>query len=123
MNVEPVDLGDEIRHGVDLCLALAPIVRVHPILRELLHGCELDALRCIRDQFALRPLGRLDAIAQIDEVGFKGLEMKRTNSGVVSHSLILCLPRMHQNNVASTMNADLRGDPSTCPCAVALLTP
>jgi len=89
MNVEPIDLGDEVRHGVDLCLALAPIVRVRPILRELLHGCELDALRCIRDLFALRPLGCFDAIAQVDDVGLRGLEMKRTNSGVVSHGLLL----------------------------------
>src|ERR1700687_3522465 len=89
MYVEPVDLGDEVRHSVDLCLALAPIVRVHPILRELLHGCELDALRCIRDLFALRPLGCFNAIAQVDEVGLWGLEMKRTNSGVVSHGLLL----------------------------------
>jgi len=89
MNVEPIDLGDELRHGTDLCLALAPIVRVRPILRELLHGCELDALRCIRDLFALRPLGCFDAIAQVDDVGLRGLEMKRTNSGVISHGLLL----------------------------------
>src|SRR5271163_4304094 len=85
MNVEPVDFGDEVRQGVDLCLALAPIVRVSPILRELSHGFELDALRCIRDLFALRPLGRLDAIPQVDEVGLRSLEVKRTNSGVVGH--------------------------------------
>src|SRR5271170_4613235 len=85
MNVEPVDFGDEVRQGVDLCLALAPIVRVSPILRELSHGCDLHALRGIRDQFALRPLGCLDSISQVDEVGLRSLEMKRTNSGVVSH--------------------------------------
>src|ERR1700689_3581815 len=89
MNVEPIDLGDEVRHGVDLCLALAPIVRIHPILSELLHGCELDALRCVRDLFTLRPFGCLNAIAQVDEVGLRGLEMKWTNSGVVSHGLRL----------------------------------
>ena len=89
MNVEPVDLGDEIRQGVDLRLAFAPIVLVRPILRELLHRRELHALRCVRDLFALRPFGCRDAIAQVDEVGLRGLEMKRTNSGVVGHGLFL----------------------------------
>ncbi len=58
MNVEPVDLGDEVRHGVDLRLALAPIVLVRPILRELLHRRELHALGCVGHLFAFRPLGR-----------------------------------------------------------------
>ena len=61
---------------------------VHPILRELLHRRELDALRCVRDLFALGPLGCFNAIAQVDEVGLRSLEMKRTNSGVVSHGLL-----------------------------------
>ena len=72
MNVEPVDLGDEVRHGIDLCLAFAPIVRVRPVLRKLLHRRQLHALRCIGDLFALGPLCRGDAFAQVGEVGFRG---------------------------------------------------
>ena len=45
MNVEPIDLGDEVRHGIDLRLALVPIVLARPILRELLHRRQLHALR------------------------------------------------------------------------------
>lgn len=89
MKVEPVDFGDEVRHRVDLRLALAPIVLVRPVLRELLHGCELDTLRCIRYLFAVGPLRCADALAQIGEVGLRHLEMKRTNSGVVGHGALL----------------------------------
>ena len=45
MNVEPVDLGDELRQGVQLRLDLPPVVVRLPIARELLNGRELDALR------------------------------------------------------------------------------
>ena len=51
MNVEPVDLGDELRQGVELRLALAPVVIGRPIARELLHRRELHALRFIRRPF------------------------------------------------------------------------
>jgi hypothetical protein len=63
MNIEPIDLRDEVRHGIDLCLALAPIVLIRPILRELLHRRQLHALRCIGNLFALGPPCRGDAFA------------------------------------------------------------
>src|ERR1700728_3068543 len=68
MDVEPVNLGDEVRHGVDLRLALPPIMLTCPVLRELLHGCELDALRCIRDRFLFGPQRRFHASAEVDEL-------------------------------------------------------
>jgi len=55
MNVEPIDLRHELRQGVQLRLALAPIV-LCPIARELLSRRELHALRCIGDRFPFRPL-------------------------------------------------------------------
>ena len=45
VDVEPVDLGDELRQGVQLRLALAPVVVRRPVARELLHRRELHALR------------------------------------------------------------------------------
>src|SRR6266849_3449354 len=84
MNVESIDLGDEVRHGVDLGLAFAPIVLVRPILREFLHRRELHALRCIRYEFSLRPLGCVNASAQVGEVRLRCLKVKWTNSGLVS---------------------------------------
>ena len=49
MNVEPIDLGHELRQGVQFRLALAPIVICRPIAREFLHRRELHALRLICD--------------------------------------------------------------------------
>src|ERR1700738_1039426 len=89
MDVEAVNLGEEVRHGVDLRLALPPIMLTRPVLRELLNGCELDALRCIRDLFAIGPLCSAYAPAQVGKVRSWGLEMKRTNSGVLSHGGLL----------------------------------
>src|SRR6266566_4258795 len=51
MNVEPIDLGHELREGVQLRLALAPIIIRRPIARECLSRRQLHALRCIRDRF------------------------------------------------------------------------
>ena len=50
MNVEPIDLGDELREGVQSRLALAPIVFGRPVARELSNRRELHALRRIRDR-------------------------------------------------------------------------
>ena len=49
MNVDPIDLGHELRQGVQLRLALAPVVIGRPIAREFLHRRELHALRLIGD--------------------------------------------------------------------------
>src|SRR5438132_4875968 len=67
MNVEPIDLGDEMRQGVQFRLDLAPVVICPPIAREFLHRRKLHALRWILDRFPLRPLCRAYAPAQIDE--------------------------------------------------------
>ena len=67
MNVEPVDLGDEVRQGVEPRLDLAPVVLGRPIARELLHRGELHALRVVRHLFPVGPLRGVDAPAQVDE--------------------------------------------------------
>ena len=38
VNVEPIDLGDEVRQGVELRLDLAPVVLCRPIAREFLQS-------------------------------------------------------------------------------------
>src|ERR1700716_3675051 len=67
MNVEPVDLGDELRQGIEPRLRLAPVVIGLPVARELLDGGQLHALGWIRDGFLVRPAGGGDAPAQVDE--------------------------------------------------------
>src|SRR5260370_24614391 len=79
MNVQSVDLGDELRQGVEFRLDLAPVILCRPIARELLYGRELHALRRIRDRFSFRPLGGVDASAQFAKFRFRNVHMKRTN--------------------------------------------
>src|SRR6202023_4388557 len=55
MNVQSIDVGYKLRKGVQLRLHLSPVVLGRPILRELLHGRELDALRRITDHLFARP--------------------------------------------------------------------
>src|SRR5882672_478075 len=71
MNVQPVDLGDEIRQGVESRLDLAPVVLRRPIAREFLGRRKLHALRCIGDRFPFGPSSRADALAQIGKFRFR----------------------------------------------------
>ena len=103
MNVEPVDLGDEVRVGLQLRLAPAPVVLRDPVARELLHRGQLHALRAIRDRSRLGPACRLDAVAQLGELLFrKNRNLERTNGGLVtahwSHGLEL--PRNREDLVS-----------------------
>jgi hypothetical protein len=67
MNIEPVDLGDELREGVQFRLLLAPVALSPPIARELLNRPEWHALRLVRDDFAIGPTDRVYAPAQFDK--------------------------------------------------------
>src|SRR6266850_7294659 len=75
MNVQTIDLGDELRHGIEFRLDLAPVVLSRPIPRERLNRRELHALRCIRDSFSFRPLSRVYAPAQ-----FRDLRLRNVNT-------------------------------------------
>ena len=44
VNVDPIDVGDELRQGVQLRLARAPVVLGRPVAREVLNRRELHAL-------------------------------------------------------------------------------
>src|SRR4051812_20436369 len=65
VNVEPVDLGNELRLGIQLRLARAPVVLRRPIARELLNRRELHALRLICDGLLLGPLRGRDASTEV----------------------------------------------------------
>src|SRR6266850_7633465 len=87
MNVHPVDVCHELRQGVQPRLALAPIVISRPIARELLSRRKLHSLRCISHYFPVRPICRLYAPAQFGKFRFRNIDVKRTNSGLVSRLL------------------------------------
>src|SRR5688500_1934873 len=82
MNVDPIDLGDEIRQRVESCLNLAPVVLRCPIARELLHRRELHALRCIG--FPVRPPRGVDAPSQVIEFRLRNVHAKWANHGGVT---------------------------------------
>src|SRR6266404_4479849 len=75
MNVEAIDLSDEVRHGLQFRLALAPVVVGSPIAREFLHRCELHSLRCVRDLFSLWPLCRVNPPPQIGKFSIWKVEL------------------------------------------------
>ena len=88
MNVQPVDLGDELRQGVQFCLDLAPVILCRPIARQRLNRRELYALGCICNRLSFRPLRCVDAPAQFGEFRFRNIHLKRAN-GVLVRGLLL----------------------------------
>src|SRR5882672_1114781 len=89
MNVQSIDLGDELRQGLQLRLDLAPVVLCRPIARESLSRRELHSLRLIGDRLPLRPPCRVDALAQLGKFRFRNIiYMKRTNAGLTG--LLFC---------------------------------
>ena len=68
VDVQPVDLGDEVGHRVELGLALAPVVLGLPVARDRLDRRQLHALRRILDALLLGPARGRDAGAQVLEV-------------------------------------------------------
>ena len=68
MDVQPVDLGDELRQGIEPRFHLAPVVVTSPIAGEVLDRRELHALRRIGDGFAVGPFGGGDTPAKLGEL-------------------------------------------------------
>ena len=109
MNVEPIDLGDELRQRVEPRLHFAPIVFCRPIVRELLNGRELYALRCVRDGFLLRPDRRIDASAQIDKRLFRKVDAEWTDRlvlvTVLDFAAVVLVPEAWASFVSGTVPA------------------
>ena len=82
MNVQPVDIGRELRQGVEPRFDLAPVVIGLPIARQFAHCRELHALRCIRHQFLRWPLRRGDPPAQVRNRLIGCTEAEGPNCGV-----------------------------------------
>ena len=79
VNVQPINLGDELRQGVHFYLDLVPVILCRPIARERLNRRELYALRCIRDRFAFRPLCCLYAPAQFGKFPLRNVNPEGTD--------------------------------------------
>src|SRR3712207_2830310 len=74
MDVETINLGDELRQGVQLRLSLAPIVVRCPVAREFLHCREWHTLRLICDSFLFWPSRVSYAPTQLIEGGLRCFE-------------------------------------------------
>ena len=84
VDVEPVDVRDEIGIGEDLRLGAAPIVTVRPMIGELLHCREPDALRVVVHRLPVGPLGRLDPALEVGEFLIRCTIFERTDRGVAA---------------------------------------
>ena len=76
VDVEAVDLGDELRQGVELRLARAPVVLRFPIAREFLDRRELHTLRLICDGLLLGPLRGRDASTEVVQVRLRNVDVE-----------------------------------------------
>ena len=79
VNVQPVDLGDELRQGVEPRLDLPPVVIGLPIAHEFLEHRQRHALGIVGDGLLLGPARRRQAPAEIDEVLFGHIDVERTD--------------------------------------------
>jgi hypothetical protein len=65
VDLDPVDLGRELRERVQPRLEPAEVVVGGPVARELLERRQLDALRPVRDQLLAGPARRGEAAVQL----------------------------------------------------------
>jgi hypothetical protein len=68
MNVEPIDLGDELRQGVKARFDLSPVVIGLPMAHELTHGRQRHALGIVSNGFLLGRTSRRQTVAEIDKI-------------------------------------------------------
>src|ERR671917_373158 len=76
VDVQPVDLGGEVRDGVQPRLALAPVVLGRPVAREVLHERERHALRVVLDGLPLGKARRAEARPQVLEFRVGDLDLE-----------------------------------------------
>jgi hypothetical protein len=89
VNVQSVDLGDELRQGIEPRLHLAPVVAGYPVVREMSDGRELHALRVIAYGFLIGPPRRFHGPAQIDELLFGKVDVEGADCAVSGRSACL----------------------------------
>ena len=105
VDVLPVNLGLELRQGVQLRLAPAPVVIGCPVASELLDGRQLHALRSICDQLPGGPPHRSDATAQVLQGLVRNVNAEGTNlDGGLGDGA-------HDDLLANAVSGTLRGSP------------
>jgi len=102
LNFEPVDLRYELRHGVQLCLGLPPIVVGAPVVQE-----RLD----------LRQLHALGSIGDLSRSGHRVAAMRRRRSTSAASGMPMRKGRIALSPVAGTVWAKLGAASRTAPSA------
>ena len=74
VDLDPVDLGRELRKRVQPRLDPAEVVVLRPVAGELLDRRQLDALRPIRDELLAGPARRRDAPAQVVDLLIRNVD-------------------------------------------------
>ena len=67
VDVDAIDVGRELRQGVELRFRLAPVVARAPVAHELLERIELCSLGTVRDRLPIGPARLGDAAAKVRE--------------------------------------------------------
>src|SRR5260370_21035973 len=80
MNVEPIDLGHELREGIQPRLEPPEVVVGAPVAREFLHRRQLHALRRICDRLLVGPPCSGDEPAQFGDLFFGNVYSQGTES-------------------------------------------
>ena len=123
MNVQPVDLGHEVREGVELRLALAPVVVGRPVAGECLHRRQRHALRVVGDRLAIGPARRCDPATHVvhrllRDVDLEGSDRlvigRRARRGNVSHGSLLSHPWLRSSASARAVPRRSAGE---CPAS------
>src|SRR5580704_3000771 len=91
MDIQPIDLGEEMRQGVQFCLDLPPVILCGPVASQGLHRCELYSLRRVCNRFMLGPNRCFDAPAQFGELILRNIHLKLTNRILVRCLLVAAL--------------------------------
>jgi hypothetical protein len=79
VDVEPVDLGDELRQGVEAGFDLSPVIVSLPVAHEVLQHRERYALRVVGDRFLLRPPRCRQTLLKVDEISLGNIDAERTD--------------------------------------------
>ncbi len=87
VNVQTVDLGHELREGVQPRLDLAPVMRP-PVFGDLLDRIEPHALRIVGDRLTIRPAGCGNAPVQILQLLVGGENLNGLISALVAEAAV-----------------------------------
>jgi hypothetical protein len=80
MDIESVDLGQELRQGIQSGLGIPPVLGRSPVTREVLHRGQPDALGLIADSLTVGPPCRDDAPPEICKILFRNIDAEGTDA-------------------------------------------